>query len=67
MPHAMQAPLKAELDKLCNEGILHKVDIPSPLNGSVHLSVSRKAMGKSRNVKKGDNSTTKALLRMKGQ
>ena len=26
VPHAMQGSLKAELDKLCNEGILHKVD-----------------------------------------
>ena len=27
----MQEPLKAELDKLCKEGILHKVDISEPI------------------------------------
>ena len=27
IPQAMQEPLKAELDKLCKEKILHKVDI----------------------------------------
>ena len=32
VPHAMQEPLKLELDKPCKEGILHKVDI-SQLNG----------------------------------
>ena len=31
VPHAMQEPVKAELDKLCKEGILHKVDISEPI------------------------------------
>ena len=31
VPHAMQDPLKAELDKLCKEKILHKVDISEPI------------------------------------
>ena len=31
VPHAMQEPLKMELDKLCEEGILHKVDISEPI------------------------------------
>ena len=31
VPHTMQEPLKAELDKLCKEGILHKVDISEPI------------------------------------
>ena len=31
VPHAMQEPLKAKLDKLCKEGILHKVDISKPI------------------------------------
>ena len=30
-PHAMQEPLKQELDKLVSEGILHKVDISEPI------------------------------------
>ena len=29
--HAMQEPLKRELDKLVNEQILHKVDISEPI------------------------------------
>ena len=33
VPHTMQEPLKMELDKLCKEGILHKVDILNQLNG----------------------------------
>ena len=31
VPHAMQEPLKKELDKLVAEGILHKVDISEPI------------------------------------
>ena len=31
VPHAMQVPLRMELDKLCKEGILHKVDISEPI------------------------------------
>ena len=31
VPHAMQEPLKLELEKLVNEGILHKVDISEPI------------------------------------
>ena len=31
VPHAMQEPLKLELDKLVSEGILHKVDISEPI------------------------------------
>ena len=31
VPHAMQEPLKQELDKLVSEGILHKVDISEPI------------------------------------
>ena len=31
VPHAMQEPLKLKLDKLVNEGILHKVDISEPI------------------------------------
>ena len=31
VPHAMQDPLKAELDKLVDEKILHKVDISEPI------------------------------------
>ena len=31
VPHAMQEPLKLELDKFVSEGILHKVDISEPI------------------------------------
>ena len=31
VPHTMQKPLKAELDKLVKEKILHKVDISEPI------------------------------------
>ena len=31
VPHAMQEPLKRELDKIVSEKILHKVDIPKPI------------------------------------
>ena len=31
VPHAIQELLKMELDKLCKEGILHKVDISEPI------------------------------------
>ena len=31
VPHAMQELLKMKLDKLCKEGILHKVDISEPI------------------------------------
>ena len=31
VPHAMQVPLRMELDKLCKERILHKVDISEPI------------------------------------
>ena len=40
VPHAMQEPLKLELDKLVKEEILHKVNISEPiewLNGCCHL------------------------------
>ena len=30
-PHAMEEPLKRELDKLVDEEILHKVDIAEPI------------------------------------
>lgn len=30
VPHAMQQPLNDELDKLCKQKILHKVDISKP-------------------------------------
>ena len=42
VPHAMQEPLKIELEKLVNEGILHKVDISlSQLNGSTLVCVKK--------------------------
>ena len=31
VPHAMQELSKGELDKLCKEGIIHKVDISKPI------------------------------------
>ena len=31
MQHAMQQPLKEELEKLCRGKILHKVDISEPI------------------------------------
>ena len=35
VPHAMQEPLKAELDKPVNEKILHKGDISEPIDSFV--------------------------------
>ena len=37
-PHAMQEPLKRELDKLVNEKILHKVGIAEPIEWLTVLS-----------------------------
>ena len=48
IPHAMQQPLKDELDKLCKEKISHKVDISKPLNGSIPLFVLKIPNGKIR-------------------
>ena len=46
VPHAMQELPKMELDKLCKEGILHKVDIGEPIEWLNFFSVSRKPMVK---------------------
>ena len=46
VPHAMQEPLKAELDKLCNEGILHKVDISEPIEWLNNFVCVKKSNGK---------------------
>ena len=44
--HAMQEPLKAELDKLVKEGILHKVDISEPIEWLNYFVCVKKANGK---------------------
>ena len=46
VPHAMQGPLKAELDKLCNGGILHKVDISEPIEWLNSFVCVKKSNGK---------------------
>ena len=47
VPHAMQDPLKAELDKLCKEKILHKVDISEPIEWfNSFVCVKKTPMGK---------------------
>ena len=48
VPHAMQKPLKAELDKLCKEGILHKVDISKPIEWLNSFVCVKKPNGKMR-------------------
>ena len=46
VPHAMQEPLKLELDKLCKEGILHKVDISEPIEWLNSFICVKKSNGK---------------------
>ena len=46
VPHAMQEPLKLELDKLVIEGILHKVDISEPIEWLNSFVCVRKVNGK---------------------
>ena len=48
VPHAMQEPLKMELDKLCKEGILHKVDITEPIESLNSFVCVKKSNGKIR-------------------
>ena len=48
VPHAMQEPLKLELDKLCKEGILHKVDISEPIEWLNSFVCVKKNNGKIR-------------------
>ena len=48
VPHAMQEPLKMELDKLCKEGILHKVDISEPIEWLNRFVCVKKSNGKIR-------------------
>ena len=48
VPHAMQEPLKLELDKLCKEGILHKVDISEPIEWLNSFVCVKKPNGKIR-------------------
>ena len=48
VPHAMQEPLKSELDKLCKEGILHKVDISEPIEWFNSFICVKKSNGKIR-------------------
>ena len=48
VPYTMQEPLKSELDKLCNEGILHKVDISEPIEWLNSFVCVKKANGKIR-------------------
>ena len=48
VPHAMQEPLKAELDKLVEEKILHKVDISEPIKWLNSFVCVNKANGKIR-------------------
>ena len=44
----MQEPLKAKLDKLCKEGILHKVDISEPIEWLYSFMCVKKPNGKIR-------------------
>ena len=46
VPHAMQEPLKQELEKLVNEGILHKVDISEPIEWLNSFVCMKKTNGK---------------------
>ena len=46
VPHAMQEPLKNELDKLVCEEILHKVDISEPIEWLNSFVCVKKANGK---------------------
>ena len=48
VPHAMQEPLKMELDKLCKEGILHKVDISEAIEWLNSFVCVKKSNGKIR-------------------
>ena len=48
VPHAMQPPLTIELDKLCKEGILHKVDISEPIEWLNSFVCVKKSNGKIR-------------------
>ena len=48
VPHAMQEPLKTELDKLCKEGIPHKVDISEPIEWLNSFVCVKKSNGKIR-------------------
>ena len=48
VPHAMQEPLKRELDKLVNEKILHKVDIAEPIEWLNSFVCVKKPNGKLR-------------------
>ena len=48
VPHAMQDPLKAELDELCKEKILHKVDISGPIEWLNSFLCMKKPNGKIR-------------------
>ena len=48
VPHAMQGPLKAELDKLCKECIIHKVDISEPIEWLNSFVCVKKPNGKIR-------------------
>ena len=48
VPHAMQEPLKKELDKLVAEGILHKVDISEPIEWLNSFICVKKSNGKIR-------------------
>ena len=48
VPHVMQEPLKAELDKLVDEKILHKVDISEPIEWLNSFVCVQKANGKIR-------------------
>ena len=48
VPHAMQEPLEMELDKLCKEGILHKVDISEPIEWLNSFVCVKKSNGKIR-------------------
>ena len=48
VPHTMQEPLKAELDKLVNEKILHKVDISELIEWLNSFVCMKKANGKIR-------------------
>ena len=46
VPHAMQEPLKSELDELCKEGILHKVDISEPIEWFNSFVCEKKQMAR---------------------
>ena len=48
VPHAMQEPLKQELDKLVSKGFLHKVDISEPIEWLNSFIYVRKMNGKIR-------------------